>query len=117
MIIMASTLINAINEVRHITPEELTRDTVKACPDPDIENVNFAKIVYNHDIYNGCIRGDKVRILDDFKTDINETRPVYVGRNNTRLFVTFIVKSRKTFYELPLSYEYLLTSQEGENNV
>lgn len=114
MIIMASTIAKAINEVRHITPEELTRDTVKACPDPEIENVNFCKIVYEHDIYKGCIRGDKCRIIYDFKMDIAESKPVHIGKNNTRLFITFIVKSRKTFYELPLSYEYLLTEQGGK---
>ena len=111
MIIMASTIASAINNVRHVTPEELITDTVKACPDPETENALFCKIVYNHDIYLGCIRGDKNRIIDDFMTDINETRPVHVGRNNTRLFVTFIVSSRKTFYELPLSYEYLLSEK------
>lgn len=34
MVIMASTLAAAINECRHITMEELTRDTIKAVQDP-----------------------------------------------------------------------------------
>lgn len=32
MIIFASTLAAAINECRHITPDELTRDTFRAIP-------------------------------------------------------------------------------------
>ena len=37
MIIFASTLAAAINECRHITPEELTRDTFRAIPAADPE--------------------------------------------------------------------------------
>ena len=66
MIIMASTLINAINNVRHVTSEELTRDTVKACPDLETETAgnviiriavditeNHRKIEYTVDTRNG----------------------------------------------------------------
>ncbi len=34
MVIMASTLIQAINECRHITTEELTRDTIRSVKNP-----------------------------------------------------------------------------------
>ena len=33
MVIMASTLQKAINEARHITPEEIARDNMRAVPD------------------------------------------------------------------------------------
>ena len=42
MVIMVSTLAKAINEVRHITPEEITRDTIKVIgfSAPDTEDNN-----------------------------------------------------------------------------
>ena len=40
MIIMASTLAAAINEIRHITPKELTRDNIKVVDSEKTENEN-----------------------------------------------------------------------------
>ena len=40
MIIMVSTLAAAINEIRHITPEELQRDNIKVIDSEKTENEN-----------------------------------------------------------------------------
>lgn len=47
MVIMASTLINAINACRHITTEELTRDNIATCNRYEIQVLYNGHVIHN----------------------------------------------------------------------
>lgn len=47
MVIMASTLINAINECRHVTADELIQDNIKTCNRYEIQVLFDGHIIHN----------------------------------------------------------------------
>jgi len=64
----------------------------------------FSKAVYWHSIYSGATT-DPAAVARDFLQDIRRARPVFVGENKSRLFVTFRDSERMTAYALPLAYK------------
>lgn len=67
----------------------------------------FKKAVYKNHIYHGCIR-DERKVLNDFIKDLEISKPVFVGNNQTRIFVSFQDFKHLISYELPIKYKYLL---------
>ena len=64
----------------------------------------FTESVYLHSIYSGTVR-DPLTVVSDFLADMHLARPVYVGENATRVFVTFNDGVRLVAYALPLQYK------------
>ena len=73
----------------------------------------FKKAVYKYSSYCGTIR-DKEKVLSDFQDDIKNCKPICIKRNKTRIYVSFKDPKYLINYELPLSYDYLLTRKAGE---
>ena len=97
MIININTLATAINEKRYVKPEEIEKDN-SAFPGL------FKKAVYHHEIYAGCIRDEK-QVLNSFRLDLKNKKPVSITENNTRVFISFFDSNDKVFYELPIEYK------------
>lgn len=64
----------------------------------------FSESVYLHSIYSGTVR-DPLTVVGDFLADLRLARPVYVGENAARVFVTFNNGVRLAAYALPLRYK------------